>query len=323
MLSKGEQIIEKAESGIAKYRDDFEELRRRIILLAVLFVGFLAAGVFITAKLYPLILNSELLEGFTLHVFSPWEAIEIYMQFATIFAIAMLLPFLIYNLWGFIAPGLTDSEKSATKKYIPFALLSFLVGLVFAYFVVFPSTFWFTIEVAHKLEFTMTLGATQFFSYFSNILLAMAVIFELPALSMFLTSVGVIRPKVLKKVRRWAYVVLCVVGTALTPPDFISDLLIMVPLILLYEASVALSVAAYKKRMKKKAAKLAAQGAGSGEIDSDYADEDGDKAAADAETGADSKINAGGGDGTETSENCETGEKAGKTSISEDDLPII
>jgi len=136
-------------------------------------------------------------------------------------------------------------------RYIPLAALLFLAGLSFAYFVVFQSAFHFAGELNKRMDVTETYGAAQYFSFMFSILLPVSLIFELPAVFMFLTKLRILKPALLRKYRRHAYFGLIVVSTFIAPPDFISNILIAVPLILLFELSVLLSAHIYRKQTER------------------------------------------------------------------------
>jgi sec-independent protein translocase protein TatC len=155
-----------------------------------------------------------------------------------------------YQLWAFVRPALGPREQKATLQFVPGALLMFLVGLAFSYFVVFPMAFLFTEKVTGNLGLEQTYGVTQYFSFLFNILLPISLLFELPLLILFLTRIGILNPMLLKKMRKVAWFILIFIGVTVTPPDVVSDMLVAIPLILLYELSVLLSRMAYGKRMK-------------------------------------------------------------------------
>jgi sec-independent protein translocase protein TatC len=155
-----------------------------------------------------------------------------------------------YQLWAFVRPALGPKEQRATLQFVPGALGMFLIGLAFSYFVVFPMAFLFTEKVTSNLGLEQTYGVTQYFSFLFNILLPISLLFELPLLILFLTRIGILNPAMLRKMRKLAWFILIFVGVLVTPPDVVSDLLVAVPLILLYEFSVLLSSMAYGKRLK-------------------------------------------------------------------------
>jgi sec-independent protein translocase protein TatC len=231
--------------------DHLTELRRRVFwivaVLAVTMIGGFLAAVRVIDFLKTIKPASEM----TWHALSPWDGIRVYMQFAFILSVAVTLPFTMFQVWSFVKPGLRVHERKATLRYIPYSLLLFLVGLTFAYFVVFRLAFSFTTDLNKSMNLTETYGITQYFSFMLNILLPVSLLFELPVVVMFLTKLRILNPLRLKKLRRYAYMVLVVLSTLIAPPDLISNLLIAAPMIVLYEISVFLSAAIYRKQLEQ------------------------------------------------------------------------
>ncbi|MFD1954137.1 twin-arginine translocase subunit TatC [Paenibacillus thailandensis] len=226
------------------------ELRKRIIYVLIVLVAGLIGGLFAADPAYEYLTSREPASGLALHAFSLWDGIGIYMKFAVVLALIPAIPFAAYQLWAFVKPGLRENEQRATVKYIPLALLLFLTGLAFSYFVVFPLAFNFTRHVTAQLNLEETYGMTQYFSFMFNIVIPISLLFELPLVVMFLTAIRILNPARLRKMRRLAYFVLIFIGTLVTPPDFISDILVAVPLIALYEASVYMAGLVYRKQVE-------------------------------------------------------------------------
>ncbi len=225
------------------------ELRKRIIWVLVVFAITTVGGLVAADPVIRYLKEAAPIKGLDWHAFSPWDGVRIYMQFAFAVAIVVSLPFILYQLWAFVKPGLREAERKASLKYIPFAVLLFLVGLAFAYFVVFPMAMYFTQLMANRLELSLTYGVTQYITFMFNILLPISILFELPIVVMFLTKLRILNPVRLGKFRRFAYVLLLVVGAVITPPDVISAIIVTIPLILLYEFSIAMSRIIYRRQL--------------------------------------------------------------------------
>jgi len=234
------------------------ELRKRIILALIVFAVSLVGGLFGAQPLFDYLVAAAPTEHLELNAFSPWDAIAIYMKFAVLISFIVAIPFAFYQLWAFVKPALAAPEQKATLRYIPGALVMFLIGLSFAYFVVFPMAYYFTERVTANMGLKQTYGLSQYFSFLFNLLIPISLMFELPLIIMFLTRIGILKPQILRKMRRVAWFIMIVIGVAITPPDVISDLIVAIPLILLYEFSVMLSLWAYRKRTAAKAAREAA-----------------------------------------------------------------
>jgi sec-independent protein translocase protein TatC len=226
------------------------ELRKRIIYSLIVFVLGLVGGLFGAQPVFDYLVAAAPVDNLDLHAFSPWDAIGLYMKFAMLISLIVAIPFTMFQLWAFVKPALRKKEQRATLKFVPWALLMFLIGLAFSYFVVFPMAFLFTEKVTHNLGLLQTYGVTQYFTFLFNILLPISLLFELPLIILFLSQIGILNPRILQKMRKLAWFILIVIGVTVTPPDVVSDLLVSVPLVLLYELSVLLSRIAYGKRLK-------------------------------------------------------------------------
>ncbi|RKP44818.1 twin-arginine translocase subunit TatC [Cohnella endophytica] len=231
------------------------ELRKRIIYSLIVFVLGLVAGLFGAQPVFDYLVAAAPVKSLDLHAFSPWDAIGLYMKFAIVISFIISIPFFMFQLWAFVRPALGKREQRATLQYVPWAFLMFLIGLAFSYFVVFPMAFLFTEKMTNNMGLEQTYGVTQYFSFLFNILLPISLLFELPLVILFLSRIGILNPLILKKMRKVAWFILIVIGVMVTPPDVVSDMLVAVPLVMLYELSVLLSSMAYRKRMKDQARK--------------------------------------------------------------------
>lgn len=227
------------------------ELRKRVIAVVAVFVVAVIGGLFASTYVIDLIKSVEPAKSMAWHAISLWDGIRIYMQFAVGISLVVALPFTLYQIWAFVKPGLKVHEQKAALRFVPFSVVLWLVGLAFAYGVVFQMAVLFTTKVNRGLGLTEIYGVSQYFSFMFNILIPVSLLFELPVIVMFLTQLRILNPRMMRKMRRFAYLILVVVGTAITPPDFISDLLVAVPLILLYEFSVLLSARVFRKQQAK------------------------------------------------------------------------
>ncbi|MEC0227907.1 twin-arginine translocase subunit TatC [Paenibacillus alba] len=229
------------------------ELRKRLMwILAVLVIGMV--GGLISAKpIIKYLKNIPPANTISWNVFSPWDALRLYMNFGLAVGILITLPVILYHIWAFVKPGLREVEQKASIVYIPYAFLLFLVGLSFGYWVVFPMAFYFTSSISRSLDITEMYGAAQYFTFMFNIILPLAIVFEMPIVVMFLTKIRLLNPKRLHKFRRYAYMLLVILSTVITPPDAISAILVSLPLIVLYEFSVFMSGFIYRKQLIKDA----------------------------------------------------------------------
>ena len=175
-----------------------------------------------------------------LMVLGPSDIIWIYFMLASVIAITATIPILAFQIWLFVKPALKPNEIKATLAYIPALFFLFIIGLAFGYFVIFPMIYQFLLNLGGDL-FLTNFTVEKYFKFLFNMTIPFGVLFELPVVIMFLTSIGLLNPYVLQKVRKYAYFILVVVAVCITPPDFMSDFVVAVPLLLLYEISITLS----------------------------------------------------------------------------------
>ncbi|ANY74573.1 twin-arginine translocase subunit TatC [Paenibacillus ihbetae] len=226
------------------------ELRKRIIVVLVVFVAGLIGGIFVAEPIYHYLTAAEQAKNFELHAFSFWDGIGIYMKIAAIFSLVISIPLIFYQLWAFVKPGLHKDEQKAAVRYVPYAFILFIVGIVFGYYIVFPMTLSFTTMITKSMGLTETYGITNYLNFMFNLVLPLALLFELPLVVMFLTRIRILNPLRLRKMRKVAYFALVFIAVVITPPDFISDFLVTIPLLLLYEFSVFLSSTIYRKQLE-------------------------------------------------------------------------
>ncbi|GGG16992.1 twin-arginine translocase subunit TatC [Paenibacillus abyssi] len=225
------------------------ELRKRLLRVVLVLVGGMAVGFIFARPIFLYFMDVPPANAIALNVFNPWDAIKIYMNFALLIGLIPALPFAMYQLWAFLKPGLRNEEQGASLTYIPFALLLFLAGLAFGYFIVFKMAFHFTTQISASMQLVETYGVAQYFSFMFNIVIPVSLLFELPVVVMFLTNLRLLNPDRLRKGRRYAYLLLTIIATVITPPDLISAIIVGIPMILLYEVSVYLSGVIYKRQL--------------------------------------------------------------------------
>jgi sec-independent protein translocase protein TatC len=225
--------------------DHLEELRKRIIITALAFIVFFIVGFIYVDDIYRWFVGSA-----KLLVLGPSDIMWIYFMLAGVVAVAGTIPVLALQIWLFVRPALRPNERKITVTYVPALFILFVLGLSFGYFVIFPMVLNFLVNIGQDM-FVTNFTAERYFSFILNMTLPFGVLFELPVVVMFLTSLGIINPFVLAKIRKYAYFVLIIIAVVITPPDFMSDFVVTIPLLLLYEVSINLSKFVYRKKLKQ------------------------------------------------------------------------
>lgn len=159
-------------------------------------------------------------------------------------------PYIVFEFWRFIRPGLTDTERSRSRGMVISISLLFLIGVLFSYFLVVPLmvNFLGNYQVSDMVPNQITLSS--FTSSVTTMCLMMGLMFEFPVIMIFLTKIGIITPMLLRKYRKHTFVVILIVAGLITPsPDIFSQLVVTVPLYLLFEISLVLSTRIYRRKM--------------------------------------------------------------------------
>ncbi|MGL4523236.1 MAG: twin-arginine translocase subunit TatC [Bacilli bacterium] len=223
-----------------------EELRMRIIVTLCYFFITTTIAFFYVKPIYTWLVRDV---PMPLTILSPTDAVWIYFMIAVVVGVVATIPMILYQFWCYIKPGLTKRESRYVRRYLPFVFLLFLAGVSFGYFVVVPMVLSFMKSLTGDM-FTEMYTADRYFSFLLNMTVPLGVLFLMPVLVLVLSGIGFVTPYLLRKWRRYAYFVLMVLGVVLSPPDFMSDFIVIAPLIILYEISILLSAFSYRNRMR-------------------------------------------------------------------------
>jgi sec-independent protein translocase protein TatC len=233
------------------FMDHLEELRWRL-LWSVLAV-FIAAivGYFIVTQLNVLGLLirpiEPFLEGSRLKYLSPMEPFFITLKLAVTVGLILASPVVIYQIWAFLSPALLPSEKRTIVPALYFGLVLFLVGVAMAYYLVLPLTLNFSMGFqTEALEQSIVIG--EYLSVVTRLLIAFGLVFELPVVISVLAALGIVTPEFLSSKRRHAIAGITILSSLITPGDVMSTVIMMIPLIFLYEISIAVAKILYRNR---------------------------------------------------------------------------
>ena len=162
------------------------------------------------------------------------------VKVALLVAFVIALPYVLYQMWAFVAPGLYANERRLVLPLVIASSVLFIVGMAFAYFLVFPMIFQFMASIAPEGVAWMT-DIDKYLSFVLTTFIAFGVTFEVPVIVIVLVRVGVISIEKLKEIRPYVIVGAFVVGAVITPPDVVSQFMLAVPLCLLYELGIVLA----------------------------------------------------------------------------------
>jgi sec-independent protein translocase protein TatC len=230
------------------FLDHVEELRWRIIYAIIgILIFTIVAWIFIDPLIEIVLLKPARDANASLQNLRPFGQLFLYVQVAIIVGIVASLPNIFYQLWQFIAPALKKRERKYILWIVFFSTFCFLAGIAFAYFVMLPLTMKFAAQFG-TAEISNEFAIDEYMSIIISVMLAAGVIFELPMISFFLSKLGILTPKFMRKYRRHAIVIILVLAAFLTPgADPVSQVILAVPLVLLYEISIFISKISSKK----------------------------------------------------------------------------
>lgn len=221
--------------------EHLNELRKRII------ISLLALGI-ATVLSFPLASGllkifrlpaSGLIEKFAF--FSPQEAFLIYMRIAFLCGCIISLPVILYQFWMFVSPAIEEGLKKRTTYFILFCFVAFMLGVFFAYFILIPPALRFLLSFG-KEELEPVISASKYISFVTSLILGCGLVFQMPVLSFLLTKLGIINARILRKKYKYAVLIIFILAAIITPTtDIINMLILAIPMLFLYEASIWIS----------------------------------------------------------------------------------
>ncbi|MBT5832612.1 MAG: twin-arginine translocase subunit TatC [Candidatus Latescibacteria bacterium] len=222
------------------FLDHLEELRWHILkALAAIIVGAIFCGIFVDQILFLLTRPVRVMEfPPVLQTLKPMGMFVVKLEIALVGGGILALPILIYQLWLFIAPGLFSRERHFATFVIGSSTVCFGFGAFLAYWVVIPMAMTFFVGMTADTGVAAQFDIGLYISFVIRLLLAFGLVFELPVLTFFLAKIGLATSERLRKGRRYAIIVGFILAAILTPPDPISQLLMALPLVVLYEVSI-------------------------------------------------------------------------------------
>lgn len=232
-----------------------EELRSRAIKTVLAFIGFLIVGLSFMKPIYGWLIRDI---DMKLAILGPSDILWVYLMIASVFSVAATIPVAAYQIWRFVSPALNEAERKVTLRFIPALFFLFIFGIGFGYFLLFPIVLSFLTTLSAD-QFETMFTAEKYFRFMLHLTLPFGLLFEMPLVIVFLTVLGILDPSKLKKSRKIAYFLLIVISVVITPPDFLSDVLVILPLLLLYEISITCSTMAYRKKTSPSAESNAGQ----------------------------------------------------------------
>ncbi len=224
--------------------EHLDELRSRLITTGIVLVVVMVLCALFSDTLVNQILIAPLKNSsdtIILQNLVPYGQISLYLQVIFFSGFILSFPFLVHQIWQFVLPGLKEKERSATRFVISFISLSFFAGIAFGYFIFMPISLKFFAGFGTPL-IENNIAVQDYVSFFIGALLTAGLVFELPFISYILSKIGLLTPAFMRFYRKHAIVTLLVIAAVVTPStDVVTQLVIAVPMILLYELSIGIS----------------------------------------------------------------------------------
>ncbi len=226
------------------------ELRERLVRALVVFGVCAIPALYFSAELYDLLampLIQSLPQGSKMIATGVISPFLIPMKIAFMAGFVVALPFILYQAWAFVAPGLYTHEKRLVLPLVVSSTLLFLAGMVFCYFIVFGKVFTFIASFAPK-SITVAPDIEAYFNFVLGMFLAFGLAFEVPVVVVVLVMTGLVRVEQLREWRGYVIVAIFIVAAVVTPPDVVSQIALAVPMCILYEIGIVFGQVITKRR---------------------------------------------------------------------------
>lgn len=215
----------------------FLELRKRIIYVLFFFITIFIVFFYYSDIIYDLFslpIKSQLPNGSNIIATSVTATFLVPLKLAFNLSIVFILPYVIFHIWRFIAPGLYINEKIVVKPFLVFSIFLFFFGIFFAFYIICPLALNFFMTCSPSNVVVM-ISISNYIEFMSSIILACGISFQIPLVIYFFTSTGIISKKEFVEKRSYVIIFAFILGMLLTPPDVVSQILLAIPIWFLFE----------------------------------------------------------------------------------------
>lgn len=209
-----------------------EELRRRVLFCIFVFAGCFAISYFFAPKILHFLIFPVRKEGIILFSITPVEKFSSLLKLATLFGLGLCSPFLLHQAWAFLSPALKREERKVCILFFILCAPAFLAGLLFCFYCVLPLILPFLLGLLPQIPSQITLSS--YISFLACLSFCFGLCFQMPILSLLLSKLGLIDHNFLIRKAKYALLLFLLLSAILTPPDILSQLLLSLPLALLY-----------------------------------------------------------------------------------------
>lgn len=193
------------------------------------------------AEKFPFIIQNRTVAGqFSAHIWT-----SIYAGFIISF------PYVLFQLWSFISPGLKTNERKNSRGFLIIASILFFIGVLFGYYIITPLSINFLANYQISEQISNEFDVSSVIAIVRSSAIASGFVFELPIIIYFLTKVGLVTPEFLKKYRKFALVIVLIISAIITPPDIASQVIVAIPILILYQVSIYISKIVVKGQKRK------------------------------------------------------------------------
>lgn len=224
-----------------------KELRNRMLICAGTFVVGVLVFLAISDKLVDLL--TAMATNYTFIFIAPQEKLMQYFRLSLIAAVVLVIPVALYQLYAFARPGLKKSERFFFGLVLVVGLGLFCVGVLFAYFITLPFMLNFLVTLEGTEYITASISIESYVNLCLTIFVIFGLVFEMPLVSIILARMGIANPKIMKSFSGVAMVICFFVAAVITPPDIVSQIMVAVPMCLLYYISIFLAGIFYKQHL--------------------------------------------------------------------------
>lgn len=227
------------------------ELRNRLVICMICLVVSSLAGLNYAPRLVELLTDMGKVYGYSYVYIAPQELLMQYFSIALLAGVCITFPVILYHIWAFVQPGLQKNENFLFLSAIFFGLLCFAAGIVFAYKIMLPFMLHFLIGISAGSEIRASISVQNYITFLMTIFMIFGIVFELPVISVLLTQLRLLKVEWMKKGRRVIIIIIFVVAALITPPDIVSQIMVAIPMVGLYELSIIICSILMKFRKKE------------------------------------------------------------------------
>lgn len=229
--------------------DHLEELRWSVVKAVIgLLIATIACSVYADFIVNTVLLGPLKAVGLQAQVLSPYGIIVLYMESVLVCGFIISMPNTLWWLWRFVAPGLLPRERTYISRIVFFTSLCFFAGVSFAYFILLPTALTFFATFGTQ-NIELNIATDQYVSFVLALLAGAGLVFELPMIAYFLSKMGLLTPAFMRRYRRHAIIAILIISAVVTPtPDIVTQVLLAVPMLILYEVSILVAGATSRKR---------------------------------------------------------------------------